>query len=239
MSEILLVNPRKRRRRKMSALQRKYFGGGRRKRRAKATSHRRRRRRSHAVTVHKNPRRRRALGYVVGKRRIRRRRLNPSFRSVGSSVMPLLKDGFVGATGAIGLDFLWSYGKQYLPASIAGSAIAQYGVKLLGAIAVGIVGNKVLRGRGRALSVGAATVVLHDAMKAQIQASFPSVQLGEYLTYAPAVGTMRRAGRVLSTGMNGMGEYLSGIPSREIDGNYSGDYTTDNMNGCADGYSGY
>ncbi len=143
----------------------------------------------------------------------------------------MLKAGGIGALGALGLDVLMGYANPYLPASIAGSPIAQYAIKLAGALAVGMVGGKVLRGRGQALAVGATTVVLHDALKAQVQSSFPSIPLGEYLTYAPTTGAMRRAGRVLSTGMSGVGEYLSGLPNTENDGTFTTEYTTDGMNG--------
>lgn len=251
MAELLLVNPRRRRkarksrgRRRMSALQRKYFGGGRRKRRrsrAVAAAPRRRRRRSSARLS--NPRRRRSRRSLT--RSVRRRRhRNPSFRggisSIKNSAVPTLKAGFTGAIGAIGLDFLWGWGAKYLPASIAGSALAQYGAKLIGAILVGMIGDRIplplVQGKGRELANGAATVVLHDALKAQIQASFPSAQLGEYLTYAPTVGSMRQAGRLLSTGM---GEYLSGLPSdsgypADSSGYYgdgNGDFSGDGMSG--------
>lgn len=228
MAEIILANPRRRkrrrnpRRRKMSALQRKYFGGGRRKR-------------------HRNPRHRRALTvhnfsshHRKAARYRRSRRRNPSLRGVTGALMPTLKAGAVGAVGAIGLDLLWGYGASYLPVSIAGSPIAQYGVKLLGALGVGILGGKVLRGRGRDLAVGATTVVLHDAFKAQLKASFPTLQLGEYLTYAPTVGRMPRAGRVLSTGLSGVGEYLSGLPNAVDNSNMEyngGEYSADGMSG--------
>lgn len=235
MAELLLVNPRRRKRRKMSALQRKYFG----KRGARASNPKKRHRR----------RRHPAMGYTVGSRKIRRRKLNPhrrrhsrsslvrhavrrrrnpSLRGVTSGVMPMLKSGLVGATGALGLDLLWGYTKQYLPATIAGSAMAQYAAKLVGAMLVGFVGNKVLRGRGRDLAIGASTVVIHDALKAQMQASFPSLPMGEYLSIAPAMGTTQRAGRFLSTGV---GEYLNGLPNAEDDGTYSGDFTSDSING--------
>lgn len=237
MAEIMLVgNPRRRRRkgrRRMSALQRKYFGGGKRRRRSRASATPRRRRRRRTLVAANPRRRRRRAVYSVR----RRRRRNPSLRgAIGglrSGLMPTLKAGAVGATGALGLDLLWGYGSRYLPASVAGSAIAQYAAKLFGALLVGMIGNQVLRGRGRDLAVGATTVVLHDALKAQLKASFPALQLGEYLTYAPAVGTMRRAGPMLSTGM---GEYLSGIPNDGGGGvadnmAYTGEYNSDGMNG--------
>ncbi len=241
MSEILLVNPRRRgaKKRRMSAKQRKYFGKrrSRKTRTVVAAAPRRRRRRARAVVaVRRNPSRRRKL--TATHRRRHRRHSNPSFRNIGAGAVPMLKEGFVGAAGALGLDLLWGYGKSYLPASIAGSPLAQYAVKLAGALAVGMIGNKILKGKGRAMAVGATTVVLHDALKAQIQSSFPSIQLGEYLTFAPTVGTMRRAGRVLSSGAPQMGEYLSGLP--EGINNTNMQFTGDEANGMfsADGMSG-
>jgi hypothetical protein len=239
MAEVLLVNPRRRRRRKTRARRRRSTSSRRRRRSVARAVPRRRRRRSRARVVHANPRRRRSRRSIT--RSFRRRRRNPSLRgglsSVSNSVMPTLKAGFTGALGALGLDLLWGYGKTYLPASIAGSAIAQYAAKLAGAILVGVAANKLplpfIRGKGRDMAVGAATVVLHDALKAQLQASFPTLQLGEYLTYAPTVGTMRRAGALLDTGM---GEYLSGIPNDGSGGtnddlSYTGEYNGDGMNG--------
>lgn len=246
MAEVLLVNPSRRRRRKskrrMSAKQRKYFGGGRRRRRKSrravvAVAPRRRRRRSRRSSVARlaNPRRRRSRRSIT--RGVRRRRRNPSLRgslsSIKGSVVPMLQAGVVGAGGAIGLDLLWGFGSKYLPAQIAGSALAQYGAKLAGAILVGIAGDMILRGRGKAMAVGAATVVLHDAFKAQLQSSFPTLNLGEYLTFAPTVGSMRRAGRLLDTGM---GEYLSGLPQDGQGGtmdnmSYTGEWNGDGMNG--------
>lgn len=154
-------------------------------------------------------------------------------KGIARGVMPTMKAGFIGATGALGLDFLWSQSAKFLPAQIAGSAIAQYAAKLLGAILVGFVGGKVMRGRGRDFAVGATTVVLHDAMKAQLNASFPQLGLGEYLTFAPTVGSARYAGRMLDTGM---GEYLSGIPNDggggiDDDMSYTGEWNGDGMNG--------
>lgn len=239
MAEILLVNPR-RRKRKMSAKQAKYFGKRRRRRaRASAAPRRRRRRRSNP-TAFLNPRRRRSRRSITRGFKRRRRRSNPSFRGLTGSALPMIKEGFTGALGALGLDFLWGYSKSMLPATIAGSPLAQYAAKLVGAILIGMVGGRVpgLKGRGRALAVGAATVVIHDALKAQVQASFPTIPLGEYLTYAPTVGTMPYAGRVLSSGIpsNGMGEYLSGIPNDGRGGTdddlaYTGEWNGDGMNG--------
>ncbi len=245
MSEILLVNPRRRgaKKRRMSAKQRKYFGKRTRARKVRrsrsvvAAAPRRRRRRARAtVAVRRNPSRRRKL--TASFRRRSRRHRNPSLRNITSGAVPMLKEGFIGAVGALGLDALWGYGSKYLPTSIAGSPLAQYAVKLAGALAVGMIGNKILRGKGRAMAVGATTVVLHDALKAQIKSTFPSIQLGEYLTFAPTVGSMRRAGRVLSSGAPQMGEYLSGLPDGIQNTNMQ--FTGDESGGMfsADGMSG-
>lgn len=230
MSEILLVNPRRRRK---TRSRRKTHSRRKRARVAVAVANPRRRR-HRRVTRMSNPRRRHRRHYarMLNPRRRHRRHRNPSFRSMGTAVMPTLKAGLVGATGALGLDLLWGYGQGYLPASIAASPLAQYAVKLAGALLVGVVGNKVMRGKGRELAVGATTVVLHDALKAQIQSSFPSVNLGQYLTYAPTVGVMNRAGRVLSTGM---GEYMNGLPGgvdNATGGTVDGAYSQDGLSGA-------
>lgn len=248
MAEILLVNPRKRRkrtkaRRKLSALQKKYFGGGRRKRRravaSAAAPRRRRRRKSTAVARMSNPRRRRRVITATYRAlRRRRRRSNPSLRlgSIPNRAISLLKSGGIGASGALVADLAWGYGKGYLPDFVAGSPLAQYATKLLLAIGVGLVGEKVWRGKGREMAVGAATVTLHDALKAQVQASFPDVKLGEYLTFAPTVGTMEQAGRLMSTGM---GEYLQGLPSAVgYEPDSSGFYGSGNGDFSGDGMSG-
>lgn len=207
MATLALVNPR--RRRKMSALQKKYFGGAR-KKRVRASNPRKRRTHARRHNVYLNPHRR-SRRSITRAHHVRRR--NPSthslsLKSIGSQVMPTLQSGLIGASGALGLDLLWGYVSPKLPTSIAGSAIAQYGAKLLGAILVGVAGNMVMKGKGRDLAVGATTVVLHDALKAQLKSSFPTLPLGEYLTYAPTVGGPMGRPRILSTGM---GEYLNGL----------------------------
>lgn len=232
MAEIMLVgNPRRRgakkRRRKMSALQRKYFGGG----RASNPKRRKRRKARTAVAV----KRRRRSNPSFRRSSVRRRRRNPSLRGMTTGVAPLLKAGLLGATGAIGLDILWGQASKFMPAQIAGSALAQYAAKLIGAMAVGFLGGKLLRGRGGALAAGAATVVIHDALKAQMQASLPSLPLGEYLTFAPTVGAMPRAGQFMSTGV---GEYLQGLPDQDEVNAFqagqgeSGIYASDGMSGA-------
>lgn len=130
-------------------------------------------------------------------RRRSRRHSNPSLRAVGSSFVPVAKGGLIGALGGLGLDVLWGKLNSMLPASVQGSAPLQYAVKILGAVAVGYVGNIAMKGKGRELAAGAATVVLHDAMKATLQSSAPAtfgpggtLGLGLYLSDEPGLGLL-------------------------------------------------
>lgn len=259
MAELLVVaNPRRRRkhkarRRKMSALQRKYFGKKTRRRRRRAVAAapvRRRRKRYHRARgrVRRFPGGARAArGYTVGTKRIRRRKLNPhrrrhfrrhrnpmSIRGITSAFMPTVKAGGVGAVGALALDGAWGFVTFNLP-QVAGyltnpyvALIAKYGM----AIAVGTLGGKLMRGKGRELAVGGATVVTHDFLKTLLQqmaptifgtgGSFPLGGLGAYLSgSAPIVGTATFPKTYMP--FSGMGAYLSG----PADGAGAGVYVDD------------
>lgn len=229
MSELLLVSNPKRRRKKakhhrkgrMPPALKAYWAG----KRGKKTSHRKRRR-SHARKHHRAHRRpagaRSATGYVVGTRKIRRRKLNPhrrhraryhrrrnpSLRGLAGQIMPTVKAGAWGAAGALGLDVLWGLIAGNLPsvAAYLTNPYVAFAAKAAGAVAVGTVGGKVARGRGRDLAVGAMTVVTHDFLKTLLQQMAPtifgaggSLPLGAYLSdnafgaylsgAAPIVGT--------------------------------------------------
>lgn len=207
MAEILLVNPR--RRRKNSSKRRAH----------RKNPHRRRAHR-------KNPRHRRRANPHF---RFHRRRRNPSLLGGTSGIMGTLKTsaktGLVGALGALGLDLTWGYGSSYLPAAL-NTGYVMYLSKALMAALVGIVGGKLLKGRGQALATGAMTVVFHDALKSTLQTAMPSLPLGAYVgtspivAYgAPAVGYPQigvpRTGIGLRTGAipsaTAMGEYLGGV----------------------------
>ena len=227
MAEQLLVsNPRRRRRhrnakrrpkrkgrRKMTAKQLKYFGKKSHRRSRRSSGRRRRSRPAGARPMQ---------GYVVGKKRIRRWKLNPhrrhhrrrrysnpmSLGGIGGRIMPTVKAGAWGATGALGLDALWGFvsgsslGQQYLSNAYVG-----YAAKAVGAVLVGTVGGKILKGRSTELAVGAMTVVTHDFLKSLLQSMAPtifgpggSVPLGSYVSgfgsyvsglggAAPIVGT--------------------------------------------------
>jgi hypothetical protein len=202
MAELLLVNPSPRRRKKTH-------------RRRRKSHHAHRRVRRHHAAAPRRHRRRRANPHF----RLRRRRRNPSLRGLAGSVLPTLKSGFTGALGGLGLDLLTGQliNATWFPATMK-SGLSWTAVKIAGAIAVGLVGNKVLHGKGKALADGAMVVVLHDALRAQLAGMLPaSVPLGEYITYAPTVGYTPGTALPLSTGLNayltgegsGLGEYVA------------------------------
>lgn len=198
MAEILLVNPRRRKRRKTRV----------RRRKSRAT---RRRRRSRAVAA---PRRRRNMSH---RRVSRRRRSNPSMRGILGRIQPAVKAGLVGAAGGLGLSVALGYLSSKLPAQLQ-SGYGNTAVRVLGAILVGVLGDKVLRGKGSALATGAMTVVAYTELQKLMAAQFPSVPLGDYLSFAPVVGYDYPQGTEMGeyvdsgAGMgmyNGMGEYAS------------------------------
>lgn len=156
--EILLVNPRRRRKSKKSRARRHTA---------------RRSRRVSRVRARRNPRARKRSF-----RRIRARR-NPVSLSVGGA-MGTLKAGAFGAVGGILNDLVIGYGKSYLPAVLA-SGYGLMATKLASAVLVGYGSDKLMKGRGKDFAVGAATVVLHEAFKAQIASMAPTLPLGEYL----------------------------------------------------------
>lgn len=216
MAELLLVNPRRRKRRSTHA---------KRKRRAHSSPRRIRRRRARALIASPRRRRRRAHAH-----RASRRRRNPSLRNIGgslrSNLLPSLKAGFMGSLGGLGVDILLGQVLAKLPLSLQ-TGWGKVGVKLLAALGVGMLGSYVFKGRGRDLTVGAMTVTLHDVLKEQFVGVFPSIPLGEYLTFAPVMG-YDTSGAALP-GTTGMGEYVS-------------DYVTGAGSGVAydsDVYGGY
>jgi len=252
MAELLLVaNPRRRRRRKLTAKQIAAGFGGKRRRKHRKVS--RRRRRHTARVVHRRRRRpsgaRPHMGYVVGRKRIRRLKLNPhrrhryrrrhsnpSLGGITRAFMPTLKAGGWGATGALmndaGYGLLSGLINSNLP-SVGGYLANPYigfFAKAFNAVLVGALGGKVLRGRGRQLAEGAMTVVAHDFLKSLLVQMAPSlfgpggtVSLGSYLSgSAPIVGTATIPQAYLP--FSGLGSYLSGDSSGQTE---SGQFTAD------------
>lgn len=202
MASLLLVNPRKRRSRRKAKV------SSHRRRRVHAKVSRRRRRKS--VAVLSNPRRRHRRARAHNPRR--RYRRNPSFRGLAGGVVPTLKAGAIGALGAIGVDLAVGYGAKYLPTSMQ-SGMALTAAKLLAAILVGTIGNKVLRGKGKELAVGAVTVQLHELAKSQLLSMNPQLPLGRYQSmgayYNAGTNAMgyrnNLATPFITTGLGGLG----------------------------------
>lgn len=126
------------------------------------------------IVVLSNPRgRRRHRGH----HRVRRR--NPSMGGIFGSVIPLLKEGAIGAGGALLNDVAYGFGKKFLPDALQ-SGWGRTGTKLGFAVLLGLVAGKVFPGQGRALAAGAATVTLHEAATSLMNQMAPSVPLGAY-----------------------------------------------------------
>jgi hypothetical protein len=194
------------------------------------------------------------MGYTVGRKRIRRlklnphrrhryrRRHNPSLRGFTGAIMPTVKAGATGAIGALGLDVLWGFasGNSTLAPYLSNQYVG-FAAKAVGAVAVGALGGKVLRGRGRDLAVGAMTVTAHDFLKSLLQGMAPgifgpggSLPLGSYLSSylsgsAPLVGTATVPQAYLPfSGLGRLGSYLSGSGGASA-ANPSGVYVEDTM----------
>lgn len=200
---------RKRGRRKMSALQRKYFG--KRSARKAAAAPRRRRRAS-------GGKRRPAVGYVVGSRRIRRRKLNPrrvsrrrrhsnprfSIGGITSQLMPAV----YGAGGALALDVALGY--IPLPAMLQ-TGYARHATRIVGALGIGWLGRKFLGSKGAAAGAGALTVAVYGLLKdVAVQATagkvkglgdYEEIQVDGYYDPAPQIGAYMQSG---------VGAYMSG-----------------------------
>lgn len=159
MSQMLLVNPRRRRR---------------------ASKKRRnpsKRRRRSPVARRKVTRRRRRN--PIARRRVRRsRRRNPIVSA--RSVQGQLKTAATGAVGALALDVALAY--LPLPAAISGGIIGKV-AKAAGAIALGIVANKVGVSAANAnrMAEGALTVQLHGIGKELLAQFAPGVALSAYV----------------------------------------------------------
>lgn len=233
MYEIAVINPRsitrrrkagkkgakimaKKRRRRMTAKQRKYFGPKRAKR-ARAAAPRRRR---------ASAKRRPAVGYVVGARRIRRRKLNPRHVSrrrrhsnprfsIGGITNQLIPAVY-GAGGALVLDVALGY--IPLP-PVLQSGYGRHAVRIVGALGIGWAAGKFLRGRGAAVGQGALTVAVYGLLKdvagkvlgnkvPGLAGDYEEVDVSGYLSPAAGVSSYMEG---LSSYMDSAGPVMSGI----------------------------
>jgi hypothetical protein len=201
MAEILLVNPRKRRKGRKHAKRKTATRVSRKPRRAAAPAVRHKRRKA------RRARRRTARRSAVS---VKVYRSNPSLRGITGQIMPTVKAGFTGAIGAVGLDVLSGVVMPRLPAALQ-TGVPRHLVRILGAVLVGTVGNMVMRGKGKALADGAATVALYGLVREQVAKFLPTLPMGEYLSPAETVGYDLNPALPMQTGVSGMGEYLSGL----------------------------
>jgi hypothetical protein len=228
--EIALINPRSIRRRKAGKKKGAKIMAKRRKGRKARKSPVRRRK---VARVAAAPRRRRrkaagkrrpALGYVVGTKR-RRRKLNPrrasrrrrhsnprfSINGITSQLMPAA----YGAAGALVLDVALGY--IPLPAMLK-TGYARHATRIVGALGVGFLASKFLRGRAAAIGQGALTVAVYGLLKdVAAQTLGDKVRgLGDYEEIT-VDGYMDAA--------PGMGAYLGAY----MPGEGVGDYATESM----------
>ena len=163
-----------------------------------------------------NPSRRRKSKHKAKRKHVARRRKSArkSYRirarsnpvsSVTGRIVPTIKDGFFGALGGLGNDLVYGYGKRFLPVPLQ-SGMGRHATKLLSAILVGMAGNYVLKGKGGALAVGAATVVLHEALKEQLATFAPTLPLGAMDEMPGLLGYADNAMPV--EGADDLGEYV-------------------------------
>lgn len=191
MNEILLVNPRRRRRK----------GGKRRKGRARLKRHVSRRRSVRRVKA----------------RRYKRNPTGLSVRGITGSIVPTVKAGAMGAVGALANDALFGQLGRFLPAMLT-SGYGRHAAKIGSAVLVGTVGNFVLRGKGRDLAVGAATVAIHGLLKEVVATNLPAVApyLGDYEDvsgYNPGmlVDESAQVGAYVPGMVGDVGEYVPGF----------------------------
>lgn len=190
MEELLLINPRRRGRRRQSLRGRPRDAMGRllpvrRRRSNPANPSPRRRRRSYRrrnpieelALLNPAPRRRKRVAAAPAprrryKRRIGRRAFKAGRGFMGHTLMPAA----MGAAGALSLDILMGF--LPIPAALT-TAPAKYLVKGAGAVGLGIAaGYIVAPATAHQLTVGALTVVIHEALKNTLQTAMPSLQLG-------------------------------------------------------------
>lgn len=208
--QILLVNPRRRRKR----------SAARRKSRVRSRVRRVSRRRLRAV----NPRRRHhGASHRVTRRRRRNPRLGglPSVKGIISQLIPAA----TGAVGAVGLDIALAY----IPIPDAyKSGWVGTGVKVLGAVGLGMIAGKVVgKQKGHLFTAGALTVIAYQVIRQLAQSTlgtsvkglsgvgdFADMSLGAY---------MPRALPAPAPGMSGMGAYMNpAAVLNGLDGGQSG-----------------
>lgn len=224
--ELLLINPRRRRNARGQFTKRT---ARRRRRRNTISVNRRRRRRNPIAAVAANPRRRRyrrrnpvalanprrrrrrATGYVVGSRRIRRRKLNPRMLSPRGILNALIPAG-MGAAGAVALDLAMNY--VPLPAQFQ-TPLWKNVARIVGAFGLGYVAAFALgREKARQVTLGALTVASYTVIRDLVSQNFPQLGLSGAESYDMSdlrMGYLSPAPMLTSAAQqSGMGAYMRG-----------------------------
>jgi len=128
----------------------------------------------------------------------RRYKRNPA-RNAQGIINQQLMPAATNASGALALDIIWGF--LPIPVNIKAGPMKHI-AKGAGAIALGMVAKNVVNAAtAKALSQGALTVVMHDAMREIAQRMMPNVPLGYY-----SAGTPMGVGEY----MPGLGAYIGG-----------------------------
>lgn len=153
---------------------------------------RRRRRRRHRNAAS----RRAAHGYIMGTKRIRRRKLNPAqhrrrrhHNPIGGEMGAVLIPAAIGAAGALGLNILLGY-ITFLPATLQ-TGYGRAGVQIAAALGIGAFGPKVglSRSTSYAIASGISLIAVYDVVSSLVASKFPSINLGEnFMLMPPTLG---------------------------------------------------
>jgi hypothetical protein len=196
----------------------------------KGSTRKRRVKRRHVArkVTRRRAKRHAAVGYTIGSRPIRRRKLNPRRRShrarrrsnprfsvgnIGGQLMAGLKGGAGGILNSLLIGFVG----PKLPSSI-NSGYPLHGVRIVGALAIGAAGRRFAGRLGTELGEGAMAVAMYLLLKDVAAKTVPSLPLGDYQEIE-----LRNPGSVLGTYMNGegslpapgMGVYMDGLSTHD------------------------
>ena len=202
MAQLMLINPAKRpgKRRKASPAQLRALAAGRRKRAGVASNPAPRKRRRSL----------RAVARSTSRRRVRRNPIGTS--GIMSSIMGAVQ----GAGGALAVNAAFNF--LPIPATMK-TGMAGTATKMGLAIALGLVGKKVLGRTAGKMAEGAMTVIAYDAIKGMMPVSMggdslaglgymsPGMNAGGYALPNMSVPSYAGMGEYVS-GMGGMGEYV-------------------------------
>jgi len=172
------------------------------------------------------------VGYVVGSKPIRRRKMNPRrhsrhrHRNPRFSVPGLvgqLKAGLIGGAGGIANALLMGVVTPRLPAVVA-TGYPLHGVRIASAAAIGWAGRKFAGRMGAQLGEGAMVVAMYLLLKDVTTSMVPSLPLGDYqeieLAHPASVLGAYMEGRALSQNLSGaepgMAAYMEGLGADSV-----------------------